>query len=424
MPPSKMEVPNYRVLHVIEVPPEVVTSSYDAGGSPRSQNPQRTTDPASQSPREGRVFPQYIYLNYQGFMQTADPFWEPNRLPTSCLYTSNSDQKGHVSCSERMAKWLDGLPGPGEESLTGTGVSSQLRGHQHQGVEESREKLRQGQLPRNKPKPKPSVQSISGPVLISSTHPMGAQVLHRPGQPNPGVPISPPSTSDKGGSASPRLHHPNPLGLHPVVLEELPIQARIPKRKSSLRCNLKSSHLNPPAHSTTIASAPDDLIRGVQSIQLGKPVPFLTDSERAGEGPRESDLGDQLDSQLDQDASVTEASSPARIFNDNNRKFHDPAAHQSLTSHVELVFGQASGKTNPKKHARSEVSPISTLTPRMRAIPPSLPPSFFLLRFLSFFRVPHGVTDQEPWIHVDTSYHGDIDPATQEEDSRRLGPGS
>lgn len=445
MPPSRVDTPNYRVLQVIEVAPEVVTSSvdgnelHDEGQGSGSAIESFPLPPPEETPlpddprivamlrapiprREYRFTDQYIYVNYERFMRSVDPNWIPppwvisqgtaqetaqeaSRQPSSCLYTSISNRQGPVSCSERMSKWLDGLPVPKESTEAGEFSSPMPQDHQQRGGAEG-SSLYDGMLPSPS---RPRAQSTPVPFSISNNHLMEERE-HRPGQSHPGAPTAPavgPTTNLPGGSAIPGLHHPNPLGQHPIVLQELPIQLKIPKRKSSLHNNFQSSHPNyqPPAPSTTPAA--DDLIRGIDSIQLDNPIQFKDnqlDIERQDSAPdlqldtqiglgrrntvacpqllsrpgRDQNRGTpppQLRSRLDKELRNSTpypridqetvpdtfmGDAPLRFY-DNANKLHDPAAHRRFSTHVNQLFGQDSGKTNHKKHARSEVSIFMSL---------------------------------------------------------------
>lgn len=428
MPPSRVDTPNFRVLQIIEVAPEVTTSSTDeeelgnAGQRPEAVAPRAPSRPSSAEPqlpadprimamlrapisrREYKFTGQYIYVDYESFMRSVNPNWvpplwlaaqetceeltqEPCRHPSSFLYTSTSNRHGPVSWSQRMSKWLDELPVANGNIEAAQCSSYKLQGHRVcRGAEDSRSPngTLAGPL-------RPRAQSTPIPFSISSNHLMEHHE-YRPGQSNSTVPTAPaagPTTNLSGGSVAPGLHHPNPLGQHPVVIRELPIQLRIPKRKSSLRNNFQRSHDNiqPPAPSTTLAG--DNRILDTHSIELDiehrdtaadpQVDPQIGQGRRSSvvspqllsrlRGRRNSNphpplrfqldaqlpnstLQPQLDLELDQDTFMGD--SPPHIYN-NTTDVHDLAVQRRFSAHVHQFFGQDSGKVNHKKHARSEV---------------------------------------------------------------------
>ncbi|KUI73560.1 Rho-related GTP-binding protein RhoE [Cytospora mali] len=166
-----------------------------------------------------RVFPEHIWINWEDYLRTADPFWEANRPATSCMYQGRVNTQGDINITQRMQQWLQELPEP-----------------------EPQGSLRR--LQNNRPR------SLSAPTPRPTTCP------------TPGVANQSPIQG---------LNHPNPLAQHPVHLEELLPPFKIPQRKSSLQHNLRSSQLSPPR---TSPHQQGDLIQGIQHIQLDEPAEF------------------------------------------------------------------------------------------------------------------------------------------------------
>lgn len=305
-------------------------------------------------PGHGNVFPPYIYINYEGFMRIADPFWEPERLATSCMYTFTNDNAGQVSCSERMEQWLAQLPDP--EARQGRGCARIL--HRHRRRRQTRERQRPhalsslglGQAGRNN----------NGPQTTNSNTNMH---MHGPSpaaaSPTPVVAAAMPSLTTQ-----PSLGHPNPLRQHAVRLEEIPVTFRIPKRKSSLHHTLRSSsardnnHQNQQQSDTNTivgdASYEQQLIQGVGSIQLGQPVEFRGSAARDGDDEQSDASTPQT--QIRYDIEMTDAHLSA--LDDSRRtdatacRRNGAAKRKSIGAQVAQLFGGESHKKRP----RSEVS--------------------------------------------------------------------
>lgn len=479
MPPSDVDTPPYRVLEVIEVTPEVVTSSVNEDmsttvlGSEAVLEPLWLPPPALTQPRRPRfamyddtvsimtrvptpINPQLqllpprvvamlrapiprreyrftgpdFYVSYENFMRHHRPNWTPPRqirgqgedvaleeqslrLPSSYLYTSNHNDEGSATCSQRMSMWLDGLPVP-EISTHNTRLSSSMPQTQQPREGDGEDvNSHSGMLPDpSRPSAPPSPMSLSS----SNNHPIG-NAEHRPGQNIPGettaLPACGPRSSLPDGAAAQNVCHPNPLEQHPIVFRGLPIQVRIPQRKSSLCSQLQphhaSSHLQPPF--TPLAA--DDLISGIDSTQLAinssqLEGPLLLDEDQLGTDFWESAARPIVESQplparrntfpcsrllcRDPDCPNShshhqpQADIRPRLREDSNNPGTDPAsdlddfeadilpqshaddnnvsnssAHRRLSAHVHKLFGQHEGKINHKKHARSEVSDFCTL---------------------------------------------------------------
>lgn len=191
---------------------------------------------AAQASYPHRVFPDYIYINWEGYMRTADPFWEANRPVTSCMYQARVNTQGQINTTHRMQRWLHELPEPEREP-------------------EPQPPKRVAQNIRPRPLSALTPQPDRTPRLDRTPRP--------PASPTPGVANKSPIR---------RLHHPNPLAQHPVQVQELPPPFKIPRRKSSIQHTLRLAQLNPPPH--TSAHQQSDLVQGIQQIQLGEPVEF------------------------------------------------------------------------------------------------------------------------------------------------------
>lgn len=203
-------------------------------------------DTTTQASHPQRVFPDHIYINWEGYMRAADPLWQTTNRPlTSCMYQARVNTQGQINTTHRMQQWLRELPepapDPGPKPPTG-------------GTHDTRSRSPSAPTPR--PGHTPRLDHTPRPDAFFT----------------PGVADPSPIT---------RLQHPNPLSQHPVQLEELrpppaatptpsPLPPlRIPQRKSSLLHTLRLPPLNTPDHHQQ-----SDLVRGVQQIHLGDPVEF------------------------------------------------------------------------------------------------------------------------------------------------------
>lgn len=307
-------------------PPEIASSVSLTDLFPSVPRAPPATPQRSIRPGHGAVFPPYIYINYEGFMRAADPFWEPDRLATSCMYTfARSSHAGQVICSDRMAQWLDQQR---EQS------QSRRSGHSPQVLHHQRRQ-------------RPGVSSSPGHHLHRHAHlttdgSTGAQILGLPFTTASGGPTAV-SGQLPDAVTSVSLQHPNPLRQHPVRPQDVPVKLRIPKRKSSLQHNrIRGSFLDP--EQSTIKTD-EELARGLQSIQLGDTVEFLG-SERDGR-PSESSTGTQI--RYD----ITMVDAPAPPHRSNDATVHDQSnKRKSIGTQVIQLFG---GEDNKKKRARSEV---------------------------------------------------------------------
>lgn len=387
---SHMARSDYRELFVLGLPPQEVTSSVAEEGHRRNHG--------SRGQRHGPVPPDQplfhgdyidVEVDLETFVRTIHPmaYWdhvrgqprfdilrqrrrqqleqrEVTRQPASCLYTVTCNQQGNVSPSARMSQWLNELPVP-EETLCGTQGSSQPQSHH--GPEGGHGR--------------PRANSTPVPHSISANHLMATHD-HRSCQPSPAVP---------DGSTIPSFNHPNPLGQHPIALEELPVQLRIPKRQSSLQYSTRKSQLNSPAAHTNTAE--DDLIRGIQSIPLGQSVQLQGSQLGTGHWHRDPDLqinnnptgiarwntvsGHQLDPHalirprnstphpnldchlgLGHNTLMVDAPPPYSNSTNANvqaQECRDTACRRFSTS-VHLLFGEDTGKAPSKKRGRSAVS--------------------------------------------------------------------
>lgn len=135
-----------------------------------------------------RVFPEYIYVNVEGFKRAADPFWEPGRPTTSSLYKARVSTQGRIFCTRRMQKWLHSLP--------------------------DRPESRSEPLP---PEPCPEPPSVPRPPGNVRPRAQSAPATTPPG------PATPVLGTDLSVSRF-RFGHPNPLSQHPVQLEQSNLQ--------------------------------------------------------------------------------------------------------------------------------------------------------------------------------------------------------
>lgn len=391
--------PNYRVLHVIRVEPEVVTSSVDGGEDHRTFDSEGSEDDTGQDPRAAeaapattpdpdpdaapartspplvithipqsprieamlrrpihRPRPEYRFTDpdfcipRESFMRTYAPHWRPPheeqaRQPESHMYTAMNNGQGPVSYSDRLAQWLDELPDAVEghmevmQSPSPQPQEAQPHGHaenscQHDGQSCGRA---ESSHPNEDQLPGPSrarCNSAPVPSAISNNHLMGS-LDHRTAPQNVIMPFSAasPVADLRGGSAIPSLQHPNPLGHHPILSQELPIQLRIPKRRSSLRNSTRASQSNQAPAASISPAAPEDLVPGIESFHIDRPTALR--ATQINTGHQKSLSYPQTDSQ--------------------GNKAHDPADHHRLSTHVHQLFGKDSREPNSKKHARTEV---------------------------------------------------------------------
>lgn len=286
----------------------------------------------------GDVFPPYIYINYEGFLRADNPFWQqPERLATSCMYTFANTQAGQRACSDRMAQWLEELPPPNNRQRHGQNLLLlQQQQQQHLG------------------QPTPGALSTppgfnlhgNGSPMMPTNSTTGAHTLGLPSMAGPSSaepepePEPEPAVPDVSTLAS--LHHPNPLSQHPVRLHDVPIELRIPKRKSSLRHSFRDGSLD--ADQSAI-NPDEELVQAIQSIDLGEPVEFLG-NERHGQ-PDESSAGTRIHhdiTMVDAPLSPPVQTSDAAVQTDNSKR-------KSIGVQVTNLFGGE----NKKKHGRSEV---------------------------------------------------------------------
>lgn len=377
-------------------------------------------------PGHGTVFPPYIYINYEGFMRAADPFWEPRRPPpppsagrqerervaTSYMYTFTRSRRrrGRVTCSDRMAQWLDQLP-----NRPAPAAANNI--HQHQSSQRRRLSGRSLLRHHRQRQQRPGAGSGSGAGAGASSASASGHNLHCHAQHTTtmnGDSTLPEETAGTSTAAVPApqlptgvvsasLQHPNPLRQHPVRPEDVRViqQLRIPKRKSSLQyARAHAGSLLPddgdsdhfPQQKTDNNNNDDDgddeeeelllLARGLQSIQLGHPVEFLGSERQSSTG-----------TQIRHDVTMVDAPPPTshqRPTHDANVLLHDHHLHQnnnsnnknkrkSIGTQVSQLFG---GDNHKEKRDRSEVRPstptrdffIFFFHPAKTAPPPSLPP--------------------------------------------------
>lgn len=397
--------PSYRVLYVIRVEPEVVTSSVDGGEDHRTFDsegseddtgqdhgadqaaeaavpaPSTTPDPdpnpaparaspplvfthIPQSPRIEAMLrrpihrprPEYrftgpdFYILRESFMRTYSPHWrpphgEPARQPESHMYTTMNDGQGPVSYSNRLAQWLDELPDAGEGRMEAMQSPSPQPPEAQPHVHAEKSCQHDGQSCGRAESSRPNEDQLPGPSrarcnsapvpsAISNNHLMGT-LDHRTAPQNVIMPFSAasPVADLRGGSAIPSLHHPNPLGHHPILSQELPIQLRIPKRRSSLRNITRGSQSNQVPAASISRAAPEDLVPDIESFHIDRPTAFGATQINTGHQKSLSYL--QTDSK--------------------GNKSRDPADYHRLSTHIHQLFGKDSREPNSKKHARTEV---------------------------------------------------------------------
>lgn len=262
-------------------------------------------------------------------MRTANPFWEPERQATSCMYTSTrNDQAGRLTCSQRMSQWLDQLPEPDSARRQAPLVPHRPR----------QQRQNNGQLATNN--------------NTRRAHPLNISI------------IEPPQLPDNVTSSS--LQHPNPLRQHPVrgPQEEDPTPLRIPKRKSSLQHDQFRDPFLDPEQSTVPSD--EELVQGIQAINLGHPVEFLG-SERCWEPPV-AVTESSVDTQVHYDIVMSDAPSPATPAHPSNdataRDGNNSSKPDPVVERLALLLGpldsDSGNKKKKKKRERREVCFIST----------------------------------------------------------------
>lgn len=404
----------------IQSPPEDVTSSVGSDDAPqppfsRNLQPQPLQDTIPGWPPRERVFPDYIDVDYNGFMRAYDPFWQPpsrpppqgpHRQPTSCMYTFSRNYKGigNIHCSKRMDQWLQTLPESSQGSAaTLSGLRKQYPKEQGQTKDEKKVEGEKNQarsiqqLPASNSRgrsssapvpPSNSALELLGPDLVNVLTP-------KPIGPAPGGPAK----SLSGVPVIPPFRHPNPFNQHPVDVDDLPIELQIPERDSSFcRIHRSSDNLNNPPTQAGMAvltlpppavapaAGAEELISGIKSIKIGNPVQFQ------GSLPKNHYLdlkAPGVKMGQDQDVAMTDA--PAQESLGMYPKVLqsiecDQPIRRPFSTHIQQFFGKESGKENSKKHGRSDVSvplrcfpavtPFGAVTRQAFLCDPSIPPQY------------------------------------------------
>lgn len=298
----------------------------------------------------GSYFPRDIFMH-----EHAPEWWplyeERSGQPASYMYATMNSGRGPVFYSQRLAQWLDSvpddrvrvrtevmegpLPRPQEAQPHRQGEDS--HGDESQSPEHGdNSHLDEDQLPH------PSrARSNSAPLpsTISNNHLMRT-LDHRTAPQNAIMPLSAdsPAVHLQDMPTIPGTNHPDPLRQHPIVLEDLPIQLRIPERKSSLRNSARGSQPSQVPAPLTPRAAPEDLVQGIESIHIGSPIG--PEAIQTSTGHQESLEHPQTKPQ--------------------GNKAPGPAGHRLFSTCVNQLFGKDNRDPDTKKQARTEVT-ISTI---------------------------------------------------------------